>query len=740
MIFIILIGIVLFIIVFVRLSDLNSKIEALSKQIKHGSVAQTSTPHMHAAPTPAPAPVPVKPAETVYATAATSAPAPTPVPEKMTTDNSSTEFAFGAKILTGVGIIAVLLGVGFFLRYAFENNLISEGARVGMGVVFGIILIGVGAYLYKKFAAYAQGLMGAGLGVLYISLYSAYSFYSIIDAATAFVLLIVVAALGIFLSIKYNSEALMGYSFFGAYIVPLLLLPFSSNPHATFMYLIVLAITASVLSFKKAYSWLSIGSFIATFLIYAFWQVSVSNTFDASTILTYSSILFLIYIASNVHALIAHTTKDIDPADLALAILAPVFFYITNINVVTSHFENGQKLFVFFIACFYIVASLLVRVLWNQIETSKRASNTLFVIAIPFLAIATALHFNGQWISIMWLIEAAIIIGLGTQTKTAMMRYFGLGLYFFSIIRAFLFDFGLPPHSDFIFNSRTLLALVLIAVSLSLWYVYKIILSAKIAGEGMTAEDESMFGRNLGLVIAYGSFIVWIISEFAQFNHTGYISIVFAICALIGVASASAIKESLLRHLAYAVLVITYGDMLFRYLFGVLGEHVADPIANLRVLSMIVIIAVSATILYLTGKENAEEKKTLSPVLFTTANILFFIVLSQEVLFYLDSNARALGFEGSTLENTKRISLSLAWMAYAVIMLGIGIFKRYASARIVAIVLFAITILKVFLYDTANLSDIYRFISFISLGIILLLVGFAYYRFKDRVLEFMQAK
>ena len=240
--------------------------------------------------------------------------------------------------------------------------------------------------------------------------------------------------------------------------------------------------------------------------------------------------------------------------------------------------------------------------------------------------------------------------------------------------------------------------------------------------------------------MAYGSFIIWILSEFVQYNHTGYISIILAICALIGIAGASAIKEPLLRYLAYAVLVITYGDMLFRYLFGVFGEQIVDPIINLRVLSMIIILAVSAITIYLTGKENSEEKKTLSPILFTGANILFFIVLSQEVLFYLDTNARALGFEGTTLENTKRIVLSLAWLAYAVIMLGIGIFKRYASARIVAIVLFGITIIKVFLYDTANLSDIYRFVSFISLGIILLLVGFAYYRFKDRVLEFIQAK
>jgi uncharacterized membrane protein len=84
--------------------------------------------------------------------------------------------------------------------------------------------------------------------------------------------------------------------------------------------------------------------------------------------------------------------------------------------------------------------------------------------------------------------------------------------------------------------------------------------------------------------------------------------------------------------------------------------------------------------------------------------------------------------------------LSIAWGLYAGALLVLGIVKRSAAARLTSIGLFAIVILKVFLYDTSSLSSFYRFISFISLGVLLLLAGYLYNRYKDRIVEFIQVK
>jgi uncharacterized membrane protein len=106
-------------------------------------------------------------------------------------------------------------------------------------------------------------------------------------------------------------------------------------------------------------------------------------------------------------------------------------------------------------------------------------------------------------------------------------------------------------------------------------------------------------------------------------------------------------------------------------------------------------------------------------------------------------NAKMIGTSGgerNVFENTKRVALSIVWILYSFILIGIGINWKRAYARIFGVILIGITVLKVFLYDTAELNNFYRFVSWISLGIILLLIGFLYNKYKDRILQFISVK
>ncbi|MDP1689063.1 MAG: DUF2339 domain-containing protein, partial [bacterium] len=120
-------------------------------------------------------------------------------------------------------------------------------------------------------------------------------------------------------------------------------------------------------------------------------------------------------------------------------------------------------------------------------------------------------------------------------------------------------------------------------------------------------------------------------------------------------------------------------------------------------------------------------------------------LVSREVLdifnkqFYLlspeDKSAKEMSFD-----NQKRAALSVTWTLYSLIMLVIGIIKKSEWTRLFGVVLLSVTIIKVFLYDTANLDNLYRFISYITLGIILLLIGFLYNRYKSRITEFIKVE
>ena len=86
-------------------------------------------------------------------------------------------------------------------------------------------------------------------------------------------------------------------------------------------------------------------------------------------------------------------------------------------------------------------------------------------------------------------------------------------------------------------------------------------------------------------------------------------------------------------------------------------------------------------------------------------------------------------YEAATqLEIARDFSFSAIWIVYGAALMVIGFWKRSAFIRWQAMVLLAVTIGKVFLYDSRELQQVYRILSFIALGVMLMAVSYAYHR------------
>ena len=86
-------------------------------------------------------------------------------------------------------------------------------------------------------------------------------------------------------------------------------------------------------------------------------------------------------------------------------------------------------------------------------------------------------------------------------------------------------------------------------------------------------------------------------------------------------------------------------------------------------------------------------------------------------------------------EKTYKIALSILFGVYALILVVIGINKKKKHLRLAAIGLFGFTLLKLFLYDLANLETIAKTIVMVSLGVLLLVISFLYNKYKEALLE-----
>jgi uncharacterized membrane protein len=107
--------------------------------------------------------------------------------------------------------------------------------------------------------------------------------------------------------------------------------------------------------------------------------------------------------------------------------------------------------------------------------------------------------------------------------------------------------------------------------------------------------------------------------------------------------------------------------------------------------------------------------------------ILLFVLLNIEIAdFFATGDTITFNLSAGLAQN---LTYTLGWAVFAVCLLSVGIALRSHAARLSAIMLLTITVLKGFLSDVARLPGLYRVMSFVGLAICLSLVAVVLQRF-----------
>jgi uncharacterized membrane protein len=107
-------------------------------------------------------------------------------------------------------------------------------------------------------------------------------------------------------------------------------------------------------------------------------------------------------------------------------------------------------------------------------------------------------------------------------------------------------------------------------------------------------------------------------------------------------------------------------------------------------------------------------------------HITMLTIASNELINWMD----LLGSEQSY-----KLGLSILWGVYALLLIVIGIWKKKLHLRIGAIVLFSVTLIKLFFYDLTYLDTISKTIVFVILGLLLLVISFLYTKYRKVIFE-----
>ncbi|MDO8482577.1 MAG: DUF2339 domain-containing protein [bacterium] len=339
----------------------------------------------------------------------------------------------GGRWLAKVGIVALLLGVSFFLKYAFDNNLIGVVGRVILGLISGVAMLAIGQYLRAKYENYSNMLMGGGIGILYLTIYASFAFYNLIGQPTAFIFMFLVTALTVVISIVDGAFALAVMGIFGGFLTPYLISTGQNAEVSLFTYILILDIGVLVISFREKWQKLNYLAFIGTAMLFMGWAVQFYKEEYLFITFAFLSAFFLIFLVATVaHHLIRREVSN--GSDLGLVTINALAYFGMSYAMLDPSWHAFMGFFAVVMALLYFLLAFLSLSAGGE---NKYLNLYLSGIAILFLTLAIPIQLSGTWITLAWLIEAVIIAGFSTAIPKAKFHAYGPIVYIVGVVHLF---------------------------------------------------------------------------------------------------------------------------------------------------------------------------------------------------------------------------------------------------------------------------------------------------------------
>ena len=735
----------------------------------------------------------------------------TPSTEKTTKEEEqSFEFKLAANWFAIVGIVAIVLAVVFFLKFAFDNGLIGPIGQVIIGLVFGICLIFAGEALREKVHKYSQIISSGGIVVLYLSIWAAYGLFYLISPYVALSSMSLITILSSLLAIRYEAVYIGVLGVIGGFATPILLGKGFESEMILMSYIIILNLGVLAVSFFKNWRELNIATFASTYIVFVSWvgiHWKVEKFLETITFLT---IIFLIFAVSLFIYNFVYK-KEAGESDIILMLLnAVVYFGLGYYLMTDAGYKDFIGFFAFCLSAFYFVLGSLS---YQKFKETSYLTLGFLGISIFFLTIAVPLSVKKNLITIVWAMEAASLLLLGFLISSQKLRVAACIIYILVVIRLV----GLDTQIDIskftlIFNMRFLtfmISVISMGIASYLYFKYrqnldedekKILPSLLIVANilliwALSWESISYFARRIDEVkkadlkvstsdvrvlsqrIAQTQFFPATDSAKAQFGivefkiqelnaqgtnpFTTYIPL--ATVKLTDVTGNRVISQSFSNAdgLAafgeippgrYGILAYKagykgiwkqngYGSGSGCIQSGLKGTTFRATIQNQNTGGLIAAwddgleIDGGATVLCrdlgLTKISSQEENP---PYNYGNTNYRQSQSSNYQPPKQLSTNTLK---QIKNLESARDISISIIWLFYSVMLLGVGIGAKYKPIRLFALAFLMLTIFKVFVYDSRNLQQGYRIVAFMVLGTILLATSLVYQRYKTQISAFL---
>ncbi|WP_150274019.1 DUF2339 domain-containing protein [Paenibacillus tepidiphilus] len=649
------------------------------------------------------------------------------------------EMKIGLNWLNRLGILLLILAVGAGFKYSY-SNWFTGYMKGSLFFLLGALMLGAGEWLFRRGrGAFALGLLGGGISVLYGSIFYSYFLLEIIGIYTGLGLSVLVTLTAVLLSLRYESRTICSLGLVGGYL-PL----FSyigafglegGAVYAAMGYLFLLNLLILLISLRKRWIVVNYISFLFN-VPSVLLLIGLSDSYSID--MFYSVLTFAMYLGITLWYPFRFRSK-----------LSWWDFALLACNTVTSCFilyvllmDAGLEVYRGALALFFCLMYLgLGRLLEKRMPQEQESMLLFYATSLTFAVLMVPFQLGAVWWSIGWLVEAVVLTVYGHLQRSRIIERIGWGVLLLSLGSFFLVDVLIQSSSSspmlLYDNSYFALKYTFITAGMLIVALLYAIRHSKrdIVLDSSPAEVQAAIGFkyaalvNTYIYILYEALHLYNFYVPENFSRSDFFKLLMAAMLTIAVAYAlpriKVLYDPVVGYMVQGLFAISY--------FICIGLTVSQPSlqadfsANtVADYAAFILLLLFNLFVWLSGGRLVKELVRRE---YTNAE-LYPVIMGVYLL------AVVTAFLGVQLrQNDGGLLFSLVYLLLAVLYIAYGFRRRYVYIRRFGLGLSLLATGKLLLYDLTLLGTGSKIIAYFSFGLCLLGISYLYQRVSARMEE-----
>ncbi|MCH7592840.1 MAG: DUF2339 domain-containing protein, partial [Planctomycetes bacterium] len=361
----------------------------------------------------------------------------------------ATELVIGRIWLNRIGAAILFLAMAFFVQYSAEQGWIGPELRVSLAAFAGIALIVGGVVmLHRGMRPVAGGLVGCGIGIMYVAAFATYNLYHLVSSEMAFGLFVAVSVMSVALSVHSRMLPIAVLGLLGGYGTPILISTGANQQIALLTYVMLLDVGFLLVATFRRWDVLRTLSWLGTLLLFGGWY---HTFYEASALWTTWAFLVGFYLLFHGSSLLSLRLGSFRGMSELTAVV-----WVNNAAFFGSTYFLWQDAYSDWLGLFAVViGGLQWLAAWKiapSSEETARGRLPFWIGGAAMLSLAAPLQFDRYLVSVSWCVQAVVTLAFCRRFTDPWLRAKGAGLLIAAAVHLLYFERQDPTLTPVLFS------------------------------------------------------------------------------------------------------------------------------------------------------------------------------------------------------------------------------------------------------------------------------------------------